>query len=342
MRLSTTDSPVHLIPNVILSSYSATVRSLGLDPTELLECVGLDPRCLIVPNMQVSASRATEAIELAAMKAGVTDFGIRLALARGVPDLGPLNLLLHEEPDVRSALRSLQSYLHVHSRSMRISLDEADDFPILRGSLVVAAAMAGTPQTTEMMLCGVLQTLRWLIGKDWSPAAVYFSHPAPGNPLPQKQVFGCPVEFGMSLDGLILTSADLRRQISHSPPMLRQHAESYVRALENGSRGDFAETVSGLIAAMLPTGRCSSARVARHLAMDRATLGRRLAALGKTYSSLLQETRQHLAEKFCGWNWPLADVADQLGFSSTSVFSRWFRTTYAMTPSAWRKARRSA
>lgn len=110
------DAPTHLIPSVILSSYAATVRSIGLDPIALLNRVGLDPRCLSVPDMPISALRATEAIELAALEAGIEDLGIRLALARGVPDIGPLNLLLREEPDLRSALRSLQSYLHLHSR----------------------------------------------------------------------------------------------------------------------------------------------------------------------------------------------------------------------------------
>ena len=335
-----TDAPAHLIPSVILSSYAATVRSIGLDPIALLNRVGLDPRCLSVPDMQISALRVTEAIELASLEAGIEDLGIRLALGRGVPDIGPLNLLLREEPDLRSALRSLQSFLYLHSRSIKIGLDEEGEFPILQGRLAPATGMTQAAQSNEMILCGLLQTLRWLIGNDWSPAAIYFSHPAPTDSSTHRRIFGCPVEFGHAMDGIIFTAADMERQISQSQPMLRRHAESLVRALEHGSQVDFAETVSGLIAAMLPSGRCTSSRVARHLDMDRTTLGRRLAASGQSYSSLLQDIRCHLAEKFCGWNWPLADVADQLGFSSISVFSRWFRSSYGMTPTQWRRQRR--
>jgi len=330
------DRPSLLIPSSILASYVSVAQSCGLDPYTLARKAGLDPACLFDPGLPVSALRVTRLIEGSAIEAGLSDFGIRLALGRGTPDIGPLNLLLREEPDLRSALKSMQSFMHVHSRSIQVSLDEREDHPVLG---VSHAINVGASQATEMILCSMMLTTRWLVGADWAPVAVCFTHRAPPDAAPQRAVFGCPAEFSQPLNGLILERADLDRSIAHSGAMLRRHAETYVRSLARDMHGDFPEAVSGLIAALLPSGRCSSARVARHLGMDRATLQRRLALSGRSYSELLQDMRLSLVEKAHEWDWPLADLADQLGFSSPSVFSRWFRQNYGRAPSVWRKER---
>ena len=77
---------------------------------------------------------------------------------------------------------------------------------------------------------------------------------------------------------------------------------------------------------MLPLGRCSVDKVAQHLGVDRRTVHRHLARSGETFSSLVDEVRAELAEGYLqGRRGRFADVADLLGFSQLSSFSRWHK-----------------
>lgn len=332
------DQTALLLPSAILSSYRQVAQSLNLDPDQMLRQVKLSPRCLIDPTLPVPAERVTKLLELSASATGVYDFGLRLALARGTPDIGPLNLLLREEPDLRAALKSLQNYLHVHSRSIRISLEPWSGAPVLVCGLAPRVAPYSAPQSIEMIVFGVLQTLRWLVGERWSPQLACLSHSAPANARRHPQAFGCAVEFAHDFDGLVLTEADLDRRIANSNANARRHAETIVRQLAARSDTDLSTVVSGMMAGLLPSRSCSADRIANHLGVDRTTLHRRLAASGQSYSSLLQTTREALARRLVSTNTTLAHVADQLGFSSASVFARWFQKSFAMSASEWREA----
>ena len=330
-----------LTPASVLSGYVAVAEAAGLNVGEMVRRVGLDPLCLTNRRLPLLAKRATELIELSAIEAGVSDFGLRMALAKGVPDIGPLNLLLREEPDLRSAIRSLQSHMHLHSRSVSLFLEQMPGPPILHVSLAPGAMDVTAPQATEMVNNSVVQTLRWLVGEDWSPESVAFSHAAPADVRPQRRAFRCDVQYRQSFDGLVLRQSDLDRRIAAPGSVLRQYAEDYLRLLARNTAAEFVDVVGQLIACLLPTGTCSSTTISRHLNMDRSTLGRRLAASGETYSAVLQRMRVQLATHYCANGWPLPEVADQLGFTSISVFSRWFRTSFGEAPSVWRQLNRS-
>jgi AraC-like DNA-binding protein len=327
--------------SAILSHYAQVASSMQLDVAAMLRRVGLDAACLLNPNIPIPAIRAVELIELSAIEARSQNLGIRLALARGVPDLGPLNLLLREEPNLRSALRSMRSYFHLHSRSIRFALDEQGDIATLAIAFTLMAPLPfAAPQSTEMVVCGILQAIKWLIGTQWSPTLVCISHPAPADISAHRALLGCRVEFGHCFDGLVLPCGDLDRPITQSSPVLRKYAEEYVRSLASASPSDFQERVIGLIGALLPSGRCSATAVAHHLGMDRSTLSRRLAHVNQSYSSLLQATRVTLAGRSCLSGWPLAEVADQLGFADLSVFSRWFTRSFGCSARSWRRMQR--
>ena len=95
--------------------------------------------------------------------------------------------------------------------------------------------------------------------------------------------------------------------------------------------------VRALIEALLPTGRCSIVQVARSLGVDRRTVQRRLADSGETFSSLLDAVRAELAERQVpNPRRSLTEIAEALGFSGSSAFSRWFRRRFGCSPSEWR------
>src|SRR4051794_18843767 len=93
-----------LIRTNTLTGYAGLARSLGLDPAALMAGVGLNIRDLDVPDRWIPAAPAARLLELSAEQSGCPDFALRLADLRQLGTLGPLSVVLRDEPDVRSAL----------------------------------------------------------------------------------------------------------------------------------------------------------------------------------------------------------------------------------------------
>ena len=93
-----------------------------------------------------------------------------------------------------------------------------------------------------------------------------------------------------------------------------------------------ADKVRWLVRDMLPLGRCSVEKVAQHLGVDRRTVHRHLARSEETFSSLVDDVRGELAEGYlAGDRRRLTEVADLLGFSALSAFSRWHKRHFGFT-----------
>ncbi|MER6945311.1 AraC family transcriptional regulator [Nonomuraea sp. NPDC000554] len=124
-----------------------------------------------------------------------------------------------------------------------------------------------------------------------------------------------------------------------SDPLLRPYARQYLEAIASPRPTADVDRVRDLIEALLPTGRCSLQQVAHSLGVDRKTVHRHLATAGETFSSVLGATRRQLAQRYVGHqNRPLTQVAELLGFSTLSTFSRWFRNEFGSSARAWRAA----
>src|SRR4051794_25723445 len=90
--------------------YLELGRSRGLDPAQLAEGVGLDVADLATLQKWIPAADVARLLELSADRSGHEDFGVRLAGVRRLSTLGPLSVVLGQEPDLRSVLRLLISY----------------------------------------------------------------------------------------------------------------------------------------------------------------------------------------------------------------------------------------
>jgi AraC-like DNA-binding protein len=88
---------------------------------------------------------------------------------------------------------------------------------------------------------------------------------------------------------------------------------------------------------MLPSQACSADQVAKHLGIDRRTMHRRLGVHGQTFSGIIEAVRAEMVVRYMDDpNRPLAAIAEMLGFSALSAFSRWFRSHYGCSASQWR------
>ncbi|CAH0530374.1 helix-turn-helix transcriptional regulator [Vibrio hippocampi] len=80
--------------------------------------------------------------------------------------------------------------------------------------------------------------------------------------------------------------------------------------------------------------------ITHHVGMSKSTLFRRLESEGTSYSEIKLQIRMNLAKKLLSTtDYSLTEISDVAGFNSISSFSRTFKTTEKMTPSAYRKSR---
>ena len=330
-----------LIRSAALNGYIELSRSLGIDPQPLLRSVGLDAAALAVQDRWISGAAGVRLLELTAAAAQREDFGLRLAEHRRLSTLGPIGLVVREEPDVRSAISLLMRHEHMYNEALHTRLSEAQGLASLKVILDVGEPIEHR-QATDLAVAAYHRVLCSFLGEHWQPLAVCFTYPAPADPAPYRRCFGSSVKFEREFDGIVFYTSDLAARNALSDPQLRTYAQQYFEAIAAPRDPSPADRVRELIEALLPTGRCSVEQVAHSLGVDRRTVHRRLADSGETFSSLLNATRRQLAEQLvANPRRSLTDISALLGFSSPSAFSRWFSEQFGCSGREWRARRRA-
>ncbi|MER6106432.1 AraC family transcriptional regulator [Streptomyces sp. NPDC001832] len=328
-----------LVRNAALSSYVEVSQSPGVDPQALMKRVGLDPVGLVVQDRWISGAAVIQLLELSAAASHREDFGLLLAERRRFSNLGPISLVIREEPDVRSAIELLVRHEYMYNEMLRSRLSEASGLATLKVSLELGEAMAAR-QATELAVGAFHQVLRSFLGARWQPASVCFTHGAPADTRTHRRIFGPVVEFDQEFNGIVFQTSDLDALNPMSDPLLRTYARQYFESIAVSRDTTALGRVRELIEVLLPTGRCSIEQVAGSLGVDRRTVHRHLSASGETFSSLLNATRTQLAEQFvANPRRSLTEISGLLGFSAPSAFSRWFSERFGCSPSQWRTQR---
>jgi AraC-like DNA-binding protein len=328
-----------VVRSAVLNNYVEIALSVGLEPHRLLKLVGLSPSCLLDPDIKIDTEAVVRLLEISAGTAGIDDFGLRMALTRRLSNLGPICLLVREEPTVRKALESLFRYLALHNESMFMRIEESGGFAVLK-EVSAAGRRAGVRQGMELALGSLHRMLRELLDEGWRPRRICFTHSAPARLVTHHKVFGPRVEFACEFNGIACRAEDLDAPVPHADPVMARYARQHLDAMLERPNVSTSDRVRQLIWILLPAGRCSIEQVAQHLGVDRRTIHRHLAGSGETFSAAVNAVRTELAKRYVESSQrPLSEVADLLGYSAQSAFARWFRSEFGCSVSSWRAAR---
>ena len=321
------------IRSATLVGYPELARSVGLDAPRLMRKCGLSPSCISDPDTRIDAAAVARLLETSAAESRLEDFGLRLSKARRLSNLGPFSLVVREETTARRALETLGRYLQLHSEMLSIRVADAGDLVILRVDIVPTERMP-LRQGVELFVGYLFRIMQELLGPSWKPRRVLFMHSPPASLSGHVAVFGRVVDLGAEFNGIACGAEDLVGPLPSADPVMARYAHQYLDALISRPDMTLADKVRSLVRDMLPLGRCTVDKVAQHLGVDRRTVHRHLAQKGETFSSLVDEVRGELAEGYLeGNNRRLADVADLLGFSALSAFSRWHKRHFGFTSS---------
>jgi AraC-like DNA-binding protein len=270
-----------------------------------------------------------DVLELAARRSGECAFGLRMAEFRRLSNLGPLGLLIRDEPTLRHALAAVLNHIHQINEAVVVRVEQTGNLVTLREE-VMGEGEQSQRQSTELLVAVTFRLLRVFLGASWHPRLVCFSHRAPPSTVVHRRVFGDAVEFGHEFNGIVCHAADLDVPNPGADPVMARYAH---KLLEQGPRrkARVSDRVREFIVLLLPLGHCRVEVVAQHLGVDRRTVARHLAAEGATFSELVDGVRRDLLARYLKEGVKsLTEVSALLGFAGPGAFSRWHRSQFGV------------
>jgi AraC-like DNA-binding protein len=324
---------VALIRSASLTHYAEVARRARLDPFRMLSEFGLPQSCLNEPDLMIPLDAVRRLLEASADRSRVESFGLQMAEARRLSNLGPLGLLIREQPTMRLAIEALAHYSNRLNEALFLTIEEGHDVVVLREELIVGGE-GSVRQSTELAIGVAFRMLRAFLGPEWRPRRVCFAHDAPADRSVHERVFGRNVEFGHDFNGIVCARADLEVPNPDADPEVARLARQMLEANAAVKVPDMVTRVRELVVMLLGTGTCTIDRIAQHMGIDRRTIHRRLAREGETFSGLVEAVRRELAERYVREHHrSLAEVSALLGFAAPSGFSRWYRQRFRAKPS---------
>jgi AraC-like DNA-binding protein len=191
-------------------------------------------------------------------------------------------------------------------------------------------------QQVEFWFAGLIRTLRQLTGVHLTAHRVRLSHARVRGAREFSAYFGCPAEYGASVDEILFARKLGQLSIVNADPFLNRLliglCEEAV-AKRAATRGSMRTQVENAIAASLPHGRARASVIAKNLGLSQRTLARHLTGEGTTFSDLLTGIRRDLADRYLeDESLSISQIAWLLGYHDIGAFSHAFRRWTGTTP----------
>ena len=325
-----------LVRAAVLTNYFEVAAHLGLNPQPVLHRVNLSRKHLANSEQRIPLAAVITLLEESARASGCATFGLRMAESRQLADFGVVSLLLTHQKTLRDALLTTMQYQHLLNESLAIHIEDAGKMVILREE-VVADFPASTRQGTELAIGVLYRLCAALLGAHWKPHSVSFTHAAPADLQLHRRMFKCKIEFEAEFNGIVCPAAALDHPNPLADPTMARHAARFVDSLPGAGAPSIVLDVRKAIYVGLPMGRATIEQVSQALGMNVRTLQRRLEESERTFSELISEVRRELVVRYMeNSRYPLRRIAELLGYSMLSSFTRWFTAQFGVAPVVWR------
>jgi AraC-like DNA-binding protein len=201
---------------------------------------------------------------------------------------------------------------------------------------VVTDVTTHSRQATELALGVLARAAGALLGTHWKPHRVMFNHEAPPDLHLHRRIFKCKLAFGSEYNAFVCAAKDLDYPSSAANPALARYAEQLLQSLPKAQDRSTSMEVREAIYVLLPMGRATVEQVAQKLGVNVRTLQRQLEDDGATFSQVINAVRRELAVRYVqSGQHSLGHVAELLGYSTQTSFTRWFKSEFGVAPREW-------
>ena len=287
-------------------------------------------------NAEIHLSRWHELLETAATKLDEPAIGLAIAQQATWRDFGLVGYLGQSCATLGEALE--RSTRH----SQLIAQRNKTTFTVEHGLVILSwtPERSSTQQLVDGLGIGmIVALLRMLIGEGFTPARVDFISVAPSAADIYRQYFDCPVYFDQPLSRLCFSTHYLELPLPSPEPalvaLLDEQANAKLQQILP-STGEMYRLRSQLVQ-LIRQGKTRLRDLADMNFMSARALQRLLQQQGSGFQELLDETRLLLAQEYLAdLRLDLSVVANLVGYSEQSSFTRAFQQWTTFTPGQWR------
>jgi len=333
-----------IIPPPIVLASAATgvvelIEKMHGDPDRILGNASLCPEDLSSPYNELLLKDFCRLFEEAAKQTGNNNFGLHFGNKFQPRHLGAIGYAAISSPTLAAALRNMEVYFPAHqSQSSFGLLRDADVFWL--SYRIVDPRIEKRRQDAELSMGMFLNVFREALGRSWSPLEVRFEHDATDGTHSHEKAFGAPVRFGRRTNAFAFRRRDLDARMPNQDPYLFSVIEPFLKSRCEivSNPEDFATTVRNQIKLHLGNVKPTITEIARIFGVSDQSLQLQLRENGVTFQDLVTAARKELALHYLNdHSVPLTEVADSLGYSELSAFSRAFRGWTGMSPQRYRR-----
>jgi len=309
------------------------VAERGGSFARVLERAGLDEEQIRDPNNFIPLQKECALLEEAAHVTGRPALLVEFTERQSLGIFGAIGALAVGSTDVRGGLEVFQKYLHysIQAVDLRLRVEQDTAFFTLHSDFQPARR---SPQFWDHGVALMCQIVRILCGRRWAPGLVYLDQPSPSELTPYVDFFRAPLAFGQGQNGLAFASKVLDWPIEDSLSSLSSDLRTF---LHENYANNFQDQVRTVVNSLLTTGKCTAGVVSTTMGLSERTLQRKLGSEGTCFRELLEQVRSSLAINYMREpQFRLTDIAEMLGYSELSAFSRSFRRWYGMSPLQWK------
>lgn len=175
-----------------------------------------------------------------------------------------------------------------------------------------------------------------------NPHSVDFINAHPNNLSAYENWFGCPSRFEQNETRILISATALQTPLRSADPalidILQKQADDLLANLPRQTQQQTTNAVRRHITQQLHISEPNADQTAQLLHVTSRTLHRRLSAEGNSFRGILQQTREQLAKNYLqDPRLQLAEIAQLLGYSEQSAFSRAFKDWCQQTPNQYRQ-----
>lgn len=316
----------------------AMLKEMQCDPDVVLASIGFDPAMFEAPDARVPYTMAAKLLAACAEASGVPHFGLLLGLRFDLSMFGTLNQLVINADTVKQALQLLIRHLHLNDKGATAFLHEINGDEVALGYTVFKSETPGALQVYSVALASICEIMRILCGPSWQPIKISIAHDEPPELGPYQQVFRAPLEFNAFRSEVVFANRWLKNRLQSGEPLKRISVERLALQIEANDDQYFVMRVRRIIYELLMAGKVTSPLICARLNIHERVLRRNLRNEGTSIKDLISTARHELARQLLSnTQLSVAEIAQILGYSDVTAFSRAYRGWEGIPPDRWRR-----
>lgn len=316
-----------------LQGVDKIIEDLGGDPEQVCDAAGVALVMVKYGTHFLPIEQVVRFLNYCSQLFQIEGFGLRLGIQQNFSALGPAWALLQNSADIGEMLRDLARHFVLHTNAASLSCRNTVDGLKLSYSLA-GGGLYNERQLVEMafaLLCGQLRLMA--PQARWDQVTVQFAHSSPSDLSLHRLVLGPNINFNQEINAIAFDQQFLSQPIARADRnhrhLIKTQLDRRVAEIPKSAVHDVEVAIRELL---LESSACTLESVSKKLAMSVRTIQRRLLLENTNFIEIRDRVRAAIALQLLrDSNLKAIQIAEVLGFSGLTVFSRFFKRQHGET-----------